>query len=176
MQVNLNNHIPRRQFLAGSLAAGLATATGGHSRAARQQKRKAQIAITLDLEMSRHYPNRGLTEWDYQKGNLDQPTKDYSVKAGELVKKRGGVLHYFCVGRVLEQPDVSWLQKLDQLGHPIGNHTYDHVNLRATTPAMAQFHFTWVGTRRNNPFVLAKPIYKYEDGKYVGRREFKEKW
>ena len=44
------------------------------------------------------------------------------------------------------------------------------------TPAMAQAHFTWVGTRRNNPFVVAKPIYEYKDGKYVGTKEFKEKW
>ena len=43
------------------------------------------------------------------------------------------------------------------------------------TPIMASFHFKWVG-KRSNPFVIAKPIYKYEDGKYVGRREFKEKW
>ena len=42
-------------------------------------------------------------------------------------------------------------------------------------PIMVAFHFKWVGKRRN-PFVIAKPIYKYEDGKYVGRREFKEKW
>ena len=44
------------------------------------------------------------------------------------------------------------------------------------TPAMAQSHFTWVGTRRNNPFVVAKPIYEYKDGKYIGLREFKEKF
>ena len=43
------------------------------------------------------------------------------------------------------------------------------------TPIMASFHFKWVGKRRN-PFVVAKPIYNYEDGKYIGRREFKEEW
>ena len=42
-------------------------------------------------------------------------------------------------------------------------------------PIMVAFHFKWVGKRRN-AFVIAKPIYKYENGKYVGRREFKEKW
>ena len=42
-------------------------------------------------------------------------------------------------------------------------------------PIMVAFHFKWVG-KRNNPFVIAKPIYKYENGKYVGKREFKEKW
>ena len=43
------------------------------------------------------------------------------------------------------------------------------------TPIMASFHFKWVGKRRN-PFVIAKPIYNYKDGKYIGRREFKDKW
>ena len=43
------------------------------------------------------------------------------------------------------------------------------------TPIMDSFHFKWVG-KRHNPFVVAKPIYNYEDGKYIGRREFKEKW
>ena len=161
MQARLSNHIPRRQFLAGSLAAGLVATTAHGATTARKDKPKAQIAITLDLEMSRHYPRRGLTEWDYQKGNLDQPTKEYAVKAGQLVKKRGGVLHYFCVGRVLEQPDVSWLQQLAELGHPIGNHTYDHVNLRATTPAMAQFRFQrspWLVKGKTVPEILRENI------------------
>ena len=43
------------------------------------------------------------------------------------------------------------------------------------TPIMASFNFKCVGKKRN-PFVIAKPIYNYEDGKYIGRREFKEKW
>jgi hypothetical protein len=64
----------RRQFLAGSVAATMGTALLA------QQERdklrdKALICITLDLEMSRHYPRRGMLEWDYQKGNLDEATK-----------------------------------------------------------------------------------------------------
>ena len=94
----------RRQFLAGGLATTLATSMGQAAMRLAPAKPKARIAITLDLEMSRHYPRRGMTEWDYQKGNLDAATKEYSVKAGQLVKKRGGILHYFCVGRVLELP------------------------------------------------------------------------
>lgn len=42
-------------------------------------------------------------------------------------------------------------------------------------PIMVAFHYKWVGKRRN-PFVIAKPIYEYKDGKYIGRRVFKEKW
>jgi len=133
--------INRRTFLAGSVAATMgAAASWGRGRAAALDN-KALIAITLDLEMSRHYPKRGMMEWDYEKGNLDADTKKYAVEAGRLVKERGGLIHYFCVGRVFEQPDVGWLKGLAAAGHRIGNHTYDHVNVKAKTPAEAQFRF-----------------------------------
>jgi peptidoglycan/xylan/chitin deacetylase (PgdA/CDA1 family) len=133
------NPLTRRAFLAGSVAATMgAAAVWGRSGTA---ERKAKIAITLDLEMSRHYPKRGMMEWDFEKGNLDADTKRYAVEAGKIVKNRGGVIHYFCVGRVLEQPDMSWLTGLAAAGHPVGNHTYDHVNLKAKTPAECQFRF-----------------------------------
>ncbi len=103
--------------------------------------RKAQIAITFDLEMSRQYPRRDMLEWDYQKGNLNPETKAYSLKAAETAHESGGQIHFFCVGRVLEQQDVSWLKKIAQMGHPIGNHTYDHVNVWATKPQQTQFRF-----------------------------------
>jgi peptidoglycan/xylan/chitin deacetylase (PgdA/CDA1 family) len=110
-----------------------AASSGGH--------RKAQIAITLDLEMSRNFPRREDLHWDYEKGNLNDATKQYAVDAGQRVKDRGGRIHYFCVGRVLEQPDVTWLQRIAEDGHPIGNHTYDHVNLLAQKPDDLQFRF-----------------------------------
>ncbi len=108
-----------------------------------------RIAITLDLEMSAEYPVAGMTEWNFQKGNLDQATKDYAVEAGQIVRERGAVLHYFCVARVLEQPDVTWLQGLAEAGHPIGNHTYDHVYVLAQTPEEVQFRF------RRSPWLTA---------------------
>jgi peptidoglycan/xylan/chitin deacetylase (PgdA/CDA1 family) len=102
---------------------------------------KARIAITLDLEMARNFPRREDTHWDYEKGNLNDAAKNYSVEAAKRVKQRGGSIHFFCVGRVLEQPDVSWLQQIAKEGHPIGNHTYDHVNVLAQSPQELQFRF-----------------------------------
>lgn len=131
--------LSRRQYLAG-IAASSAWLCLPRAFAA-QPPPKAQIAITLDLEMSRHYPERGMTEWDYEKGNLDQATKDYSVEAGRIVKERGGVIHYFCVGRVLEQPDTTWLEGLSAAGHPVGNHTYDHVYVLSETATETQYRF-----------------------------------
>ncbi|MFM7056681.1 MAG: polysaccharide deacetylase family protein [Planctomycetota bacterium] len=101
----------------------------------------ARIAITLDLEMSRNFPVWDATQWDYEKGNLNDETKLYSLEAARRVKAAGGVLHFFAVGRVLEQADVTWLKELSAAGHPIGNHTYDHVNLLATRQEDLQFRF-----------------------------------
>src|ERR1700730_14177265 len=93
---------------------------------------KALVAITLDLEMSRNFPTWDQTHWDYEKGNLDSDTKGYAVEAARIVKRAGRRIHFFAVGRVLEQEDVSWLTELAREGHSIGNHTYDHVNVKAT--------------------------------------------
>jgi peptidoglycan/xylan/chitin deacetylase (PgdA/CDA1 family) len=125
-------HYPfsRRDFLASALLAAPSI-----------RPAPARVCITLDLEMSRNFPIWEQTHWDYEKGNLDEPTKKYAVEAGRRVKKHGGVIHYFVVGRVLEQPDTAWLKNLAQAGHPLGNHTYDHVNVRATRPQDIQFRF-----------------------------------
>ncbi|HRA89814.1 MAG TPA: polysaccharide deacetylase family protein [Planctomycetaceae bacterium] len=131
------------QSAAAACLAGLGFA--GHAcglqAASTSGNRKAQIAITLDLEMSRNFPRREDLHWDYKKGNLNDATKRYAVDAGQRVKERGGRIHYFCVGRVLEQPDVTWLQQIADDGHPIGNHTYDHVNVLAQKPSDLQFRF-----------------------------------
>ncbi len=130
----------RRRFLQTSVAAA-ALATIGQNSIAATIQRPAKIAITMDLEMSRNFPNWEDTGWDYQKGNLDADTKAYAVEAGRRVKSHGGCIHYFCVGQVLEQPDVSWLTQLSADGHAIGNHTYDHVYLLATRTQDLQFRF-----------------------------------
>src|SRR5207249_10398392 len=112
--------LSRRQFLA-SAAASLAAADAD----------QARIAITLDLEMSRNFPTWEDTHWDYEKGNLNAETKRYTVEACRRVRRHGDVVHCFAVGRVFEQADVGWLREIVQDGHAVGNHTYDHVNVKA---------------------------------------------
>lgn len=140
------NNIHRRRFLRTVAATATGTALEPARMFAQQNAddrgaKKARIAITLDLEMSAQYPRAGMTEWNYQKGNLDDATKQYSVDAARVVKENGGRLHFFCVGRVLEHASVDWLKEIDAAGHPIGNHTYDHVNVLATDPKQTQFRF-----------------------------------
>lgn len=136
-----NAVISRRSFLTALTGSALGIQTAFAQSAETPAPKKAQIAITFDLEMSRQYPQRDIFEWDFQKGNLNKETKDYSLKAAEIAKQSGGLIHFFCVGRVLEQKDITWLKSISEMGHPIGNHTYDHVNVWATEPQKTQFRF-----------------------------------
>jgi peptidoglycan/xylan/chitin deacetylase (PgdA/CDA1 family) len=140
-------HPSRRQFLSAAMATAAGPGAEGRTEepAGRDQ---ALIAITLDLEMSRNFPTWDQTEWDYEKGNLNAQTKMYTVEACRRVRAHGGVLHCFLVGRALEQPDVGWLKSLVKEGHPVGNHTYDHVNVRAQKREDIQFRF------RRSPWLI----------------------
>jgi peptidoglycan/xylan/chitin deacetylase (PgdA/CDA1 family) len=91
--------------------------------------------------MSRHYPTWEQMHWDYEKGNLDAPTKHYAVEAARRVKDKCGVIHFFALGQTMEQEDVGWLKEIVAQGHPVGNHTYDHVNVMATRAEDIQFRF-----------------------------------
>jgi len=122
---------------------------------------KAQIVITLDLEMARNFPNWDDTHWDYQKGNLNQAAKDYTVNACRRVKTRGGVIHTFVVGQVLEQENVDWLKEIAAEGHPIGNHTYDHVYLLAKNHDDLQYRFhrsPWLARGRSLPDLIRENV------------------
>lgn len=127
----------RRQFVQTTVA----TALAARSVMASTKANQAHVAITLDLEMSRNFPRWEDTHWDYEKGNLNQETKQYTLEACRRIKAKGGVAHCFVVGRVLEQENVDWLKELVKAGHRIGNHTYDHVNVKAQKPADLQFRF-----------------------------------
>jgi hypothetical protein len=137
----------RRDFLRAAVLAG--GSAWLRTRLAAQDRRrelaadpdKALIAITLDMEMSRNFPAWEDTHWDYEKGNLNAEAKRYCVEAARRVRAAGGVIHFFCVGQVLEQENVDWLKEIAAAGHPIGNHTYDHINVLARKLDDVQFRF-----------------------------------
>ena len=131
--------LSRRKFLVGA-AAG-ATASLRAAEKDRELQDKALVAITLDLEMLRNFPTWETTHWDYEKGNLNDEAKSYAVEACRRVKSYGGVLHNFAVGQVFEHESVEWLQGIVAAGHPVGNHTYDHVYVLARKHEEVQFRF-----------------------------------
>jgi len=145
-----NNHYSatnRREFIRTVSMAGLAAGLGSRSILAEQptspssNRAQALVAITLDLEMARNFPQWEDTHWDYEKGNLNADAKNYALEAARRVKAHGGVIHFFAVGQVFEQENVDWMKELHQNGHPIGNHTYDHVFVLATKPEDIQYRF-----------------------------------
>jgi hypothetical protein len=151
----------RRHFLASALGASLAAAGSPPVSTGPPPAKKALIAITLDLEMSRNFPTWEQTHWDYEKGNLDAATKRYAVEAARRVKARGGVIHFFALGQTMEQEDVGWLREIVAQGHPVGNHTYDHVNVKATRREDIQFRFRrapWLIEGKGIPDVIAGNI------------------
>jgi len=114
--------ITRRRFLS-MTAAETAGTLPAISRSEEHKRNKAQIAITFDLEMSRHYPKRGMLEWNYQKDNFDEATKNYSVQTANVARERGGKIHFLYVGRVLEQENIDWIKQIADDEHPIGKTT-----------------------------------------------------
>jgi hypothetical protein len=153
----------RRRFigaLAGASAGAMVAGRSFHG-AGPAKFERAQIAITLDLEMARNFPQWEDVHWDYEKGNLNQAAKDYTVEACRRVKRRDGVIHTFLVGQALEHENVDWLKEIAAAGHPIGNHTYDHVNLLAATHDELQFRFRrapWLVAGRSVAEVLRENI------------------
>ncbi len=129
--------ISRRRFLGTTALATGALATGVRA----QTQKKALIAISLDLEMARNFPKWEDTHWDYEKGNLNDEAKRYAVEASRRVKAHGGVIHFFLVASALEQENVDWLKQIRDMGHFIGNHSYDHVYVRADKLSDVQFKF-----------------------------------
>src|SRR5262245_23805391 len=113
------NPFSRRDFLAAATASAAVATTRADEPPAKLDRR-ALIAITLDLEMSRNFPTWEQTHWDYEKGNLNEETKRYTVEACRRVRGHGGVVHCFAVGRVFEQASVEWLQGIVKAGHAVG--------------------------------------------------------
>ena len=157
----------RREFVRDLSLAGAAAGLGDAAALAQPATPRtlsgdqALIALTLDLEMSRNFPRWEDTHWDYEKGNLNAETKRYSLEAARRVRSRGGMIHFFAVGQVFEQENVDWLKQLNAEGHPIGNHTYDHVYVLATRPAEIQVRFQrapWLLEGKTPPQVIRENI------------------
>src|SRR5438046_95490 len=107
--------VSRRKFLATSALAGgnfflLRNLFAKESDKKAAENRQALIAISLDLEMAANFPNWNDTHWNYEKGNLNDEAKNYAVEAARRVKAHGGMIHFFLVGRALEQENVDWLK------------------------------------------------------------------
>jgi peptidoglycan/xylan/chitin deacetylase (PgdA/CDA1 family) len=138
----------RRNFIHGCFAAG-AVGISHQGKAGEPPTGPALVSISFNLEMMRGYPTPQHANWDYEKGNLDAATKKYALEAARRVKAAGGRINAFIIGSTLEQEDIEWLKELAREGHLLGNHSYDHVALKAATGDAIQHRF------RRSPWLVA---------------------
>ena len=71
------------------------------------------------------------------------------------------MLQSFVVGRVFEQENIDWMKEMVSEGHPVGNHTYDHVNVWTKDPNSLQFRFSrapWLIDGKTVPEVIMENI------------------
>ncbi len=118
------------------------------------------VQLSFDLEMCTNFPYWS-SFWNYRKGAIDAGTKDYVRKINDTCRKYGAKAHYFLVGSLFEDPDVSYLEETVAGGHAVGNHTYTHIRLKATeTAQLAGIHdaYPWLAGRRTALEVIRDEI------------------
>ncbi|MBM3458462.1 MAG: hypothetical protein FJX77_08030, partial [Armatimonadetes bacterium] len=88
------------------------------------------VSLTYDVEQCTNFPYWTCV-WDHEKGAIDNEARRYVEKLGGYALEAGVLFQWFALGKTFEDPDVAYLQDLSLGGHPIGNHTYRHVNVKA---------------------------------------------
>jgi peptidoglycan/xylan/chitin deacetylase (PgdA/CDA1 family) len=114
--------------------------------------------MSYDLEMCTNFPY-WTSVWDDRKGAIDEDNKRYVGRLLEVAEEFRAPLHFWILGSSLEDPDVDYLRRAVAEGHAIGNHTYTHVNVKATTVPALQVVY------RNEPWRAAgRPVREVQRG------------
>lgn len=88
------------------------------------------LSLTFDIEMCTNFPY-WCDVWDHRKGAIDPQTKRHIQKLADVAQQLGVKFQWFVVGAALEDDDIDYLRRLVTEGHPVDNHTYHHVNVKA---------------------------------------------
>ena len=90
------------------------------------------LSLRPAVEMCTNFPY-WTSQWNHRKGALDDDSKHYVLKMHEVARLYGVPLYFLLVGSSFEDPDIDYLKELVAAGHEVGNHTYTHLNVKATT-------------------------------------------
>ena len=90
------------------------------------------LSLRPAVEMCTNFPY-WTSQWNHLKGALDADSKQYVLKMHEVARSYGVHLYCLLVGSSFEDPDIDYLKELVAAGHEVGNHTYTHLNVKATT-------------------------------------------
>lgn len=88
------------------------------------------LSLTYDIEMCTNFPY-WTAVWDHRKGAIDGDTRRYVAALADLAADLEAPLQFFVVGAAVAAHDVDYLLRLVQDGHAVGNHTWNHVNVKA---------------------------------------------
>src|SRR5919198_621680 len=98
------------------------------------------LSLTFDVEMATNFPY-WTSVWDHRKGAIDEDVKAYVRQLTRACRQAAVQVQFFLLGASLEDPDVEYLRELAADGHALGNHTYHHVNVKATTTEQLQLEY-----------------------------------
>ena len=103
---------------------------------------KALVAITLDLEMSRNFPDLGRHALGLRERATSTPRRSGTrSRRAAASRRRAACSTASRSARSSSRRTSTGSRRSSQAGHPVGNHTYDHVNVLATRPEDIQFRF-----------------------------------
>jgi len=105
------------------------------------------LSLTFDIEMCTNFPY-WTDVWDHRKGAMDAQTRLHVGKLADLAQNLGVRFQWFVLGAAVEDEDIDYLRRLVAEGHPVGNHTYHHVNVKAQRFADLQLAYS------NDPSLL----------------------
>jgi len=93
--------------------------------------RESILSLTFDIEMCTNFPY-WTSIWDHCKGLIDDETHRYINDILNIARKENVRFQFFLLGRSFKNyKNVNLFKNIIREGHSIGNHTYNHINIKA---------------------------------------------
>jgi len=93
--------------------------------------RESILSLTFDIEMCTNFPC-WTSVWDHCKGLIDDGTRRYINDILNIARKENVRFQFFLLGRSFKNyKNVNLFKNIIREGHSVGNHTYNHINIKA---------------------------------------------
>lgn len=103
--------------------------------------REPILSLTFDVEMCTNFPYWNST-WDDRKGLIDDGTRQYINSILDIAKKENVKFQFFLLGSSFRNHEnINLFKNIVCRGHSIGNHTYNHINIKARTFRQLQIFY-----------------------------------
>ncbi|MEM2178733.1 MAG: polysaccharide deacetylase family protein [Candidatus Methanomethylicaceae archaeon] len=103
--------------------------------------KKPILSLTFDIEMCTNFPY-WTSIWDDRKGLIDDGTRQYINSILDIARKENVKFQFFLLGSSFrDHKNVSLFKNIVYRGHSIGNHTYNHINIKTKTFKQLQIFY-----------------------------------